>query len=78
MRAKIFKQLFAASALDDDQIGEAIQFYYQKTGEIFDPHSVIGVDAASKHHHGLPTIIAATAHPAKFPRYDTQGDWLLP
>ena len=64
---KDFQTLFAASALNDDEISEAIKFYYQKTGEIFDPHSVIGVDAATKHHGGLPTIIAATAHPAKFP-----------
>ena len=64
---KDFQKLFSASALDDDAIVTEIAHYYQKTGEILDPHSVIGVHAARIHHDGFPTIAAATAHPAKFP-----------
>ena len=62
------KQDFSAYRLNDDQISNEIQKVYQSTGEIIDPHSVIGVAAAKlENDTSAPTVVLGTAHPAKFP-----------
>ena len=65
------QSLFCAHAMSDDQIRRAISQTYQQTGEILDPHSMIGVAAgklAGKLYGGdLPVMAIATAHPSKFP-----------
>ena len=63
---------FDSYSIDDDATCDLIKQLYRKTGETFDPHSVIGVGAArrymsSKDYNNEPLIILATAHPAKFP-----------
>ena len=41
---------------------------YRESGYLADPHSAIGLAAARERAPiGLPVIVAATAHPAKFP-----------
>ena len=60
--------VFSAYRLDDEETRDEIRKVYAGTGEIIDPHSIIGVSAArragdSEH----PTIVIGTAHPAKFP-----------
>jgi threonine synthase len=39
------------------------------SGYLIDPHTAIGLAAARANAcaHGVPTVVAATAHPAKFP-----------
>ena len=60
-------QLFAAHRLSDSETSNEIAQVYQDTGEIMDPHSVIGVAAARRHaQQGIPTVVLGTAHPAKF------------
>ena len=60
-------QLFAAHRLSDLETSHEIARVYKDTGEIMDPHSVIGVAAARLHaEHGIPTVVLGTAHPAKF------------
>jgi threonine synthase len=60
-------QLFAAHRLNDAETSEEISRVFKETGEIMDPHSVIGVAAARIHAQpGIPTIVLGTAHPAKF------------
>ena len=49
-----------------------LQKYYEKTGEILDPHTAIGTLATEKFmetsdYHGEAIVTLATAHPAKFP-----------
>ena len=62
------QQCFAAYRLSDDQVSAEIKHIYQTTGEIIDPHSVIGVSAAKQQNDtSVPTIVLGTAHPAKFP-----------
>ena len=62
------QKCFAAYRLSDDQISGEIAHIYQTTGEIIDPHSVIGVSAAKQENDtSVPTIVLGTAHPAKFP-----------
>ncbi|MGE4527214.1 MAG: threonine synthase [Rhodospirillaceae bacterium] len=59
---------FSALSLDDDATRAAIRAEYRATGEILDPHSVIGVAAARARAKtpGVPVVALATAHPAKF------------
>jgi len=63
---------FCAFAVDDKTTKKCIKDVFEKTGEILDPHSVIGTHAAeefikSKDYHGELVVTLATAHPAKFP-----------
>lgn len=62
------RAVFSALALDDAKTKAAILAEYKATGEILDPHSVIGVAAARERAKtpGVPVVALATAHPAKF------------
>jgi threonine synthase len=53
----------------DDAAPRPIARLHQVSGYPADPHTAIGVAAASANlpGHGVPTIVMATAHPAKFP-----------
>lgn len=63
------REKFSASRLDDDGTRRVIREIYETTGELLDPHSAIGVDAARqcRGDEAVPMISLATAHPAKFP-----------
>lgn len=63
------RALFQGLRLSDQQTKDAIGEWYRATGELLDPHSVIGVDAAvrSQRNPAVPMVALATAHPAKFP-----------
>ncbi|MDX2143995.1 MAG: threonine synthase [Rhodospirillaceae bacterium] len=60
---------FEGHRLDDEGTKATIKSIHAATGQILDPHSVIGVHAAarSKVEPGTPIVALATAHPAKFP-----------
>ena len=67
------QQDFGAYRMDDKQIKTDINQIYKSTGEIIDPHSIIGVSAAknatkNKLGPSLLTVAIGTAHPAKFPQ----------
>ena len=72
---KILKNIqkdFDSYAVDDQKTEQTISETFEKTGEIIDPHTAIGVKAAqefiaSKNYNGELVVIMATAHPAKFP-----------
>ncbi|MCH9852359.1 MAG: threonine synthase [Alphaproteobacteria bacterium] len=70
---KSLQTLFCAHAMSDDEIRADINKTYQQTGEIIDPHSMIGVTAAKLYGGDLPVMAIATAHPAKFPNTITQA-----
>lgn len=59
------KEISAVSVSDKETLAE-IRRTYDETGVILDPHTAVGV-AAARQQSGRPTIVAATAHPAKFP-----------
>ena len=63
------RALFDGYRLDDEQTRATIRETYQRTGELLDPHSAIGVAAgrAQRRNPASPLIALATAHPAKFP-----------
>lgn len=66
------QESFLSYSINDEETLKAIFEVYQETGEVLDPHSVIGVVAsrkyiASKDYGGEFVVNLATAHPAKFP-----------
>jgi len=60
---------FEGYRLSNAETAAAIAKIYQVTGELLDPHSVIGVVAGQQGHRDPASIMIAlaTAHPAKFP-----------
>jgi len=63
------RALFSGARLSDAETSEVIRAVHVRTGELLDPHSAIGVDAALRGAvpPGVPVVALATAHPAKFP-----------
>jgi threonine synthase len=62
--------LFRGFRLDDPGTLAEIARLHRGSGYLADPHSAIGVAAARAHLPGdeaIPVVVAATAHPAKFP-----------
>ena len=62
-------ELFEGYRLSNDETKSAINELFQTTGELLDPHSIIGVKAGQNGHNNPDSIMVAlaTAHPAKFP-----------
>lgn len=60
---------FAADSANDSETKATIKDCYQKTGELLDPHTAVGLCAGNKARSNTetPLIVLATAHPAKFP-----------
>ncbi|WP_374297803.1 threonine synthase [Sphingomonas sp.] len=64
------RTLFRGFTLDDEQTLAEIHHLHRSTGYLADPHSAIGTAAAralAPQDPSIPVIVAATAHPAKFP-----------
>tara|TARA_Y100001970_G_scaffold293181_2_gene438363 strand:+ start:6543 stop:7949 length:1407 start_codon:yes stop_codon:yes gene_type:complete len=63
------RQKFDAARLNNNETRRVIREIYQATGELLDPHSAIGVEAARQYQREvkIPVVSLATAHPAKFP-----------
>ncbi|HTY37675.1 MAG TPA: threonine synthase [Bacteroidota bacterium] len=69
-RANLRRDITAMSISDEETVTE-MRRTYDRCGYVLDPHTAVGVAAARQGHSSgtpvLPTIVAATAHPAKFP-----------
>ncbi len=63
------RDVFAASRVDEAETREAISAFYHDSHYMADPHTAVGLAAASKlkGDRAVPMIVLATAHPAKFP-----------
>jgi len=63
------RALFDAGRLDDAGTLAAIADCRKRFGETLDPHSAVGYAVAQHHRRdaGVPMVVLATAHPAKFP-----------
>ena len=68
-RWRRMRKLFDSFRMDDAETRTAIRRVYETTGEMLDPHSVIGLMAGqARFTRGTAALVAvATAHPAKFP-----------
>jgi len=62
--AKFDRSSFTSSRCDDTEIPGIIRDVYQEHGYIVDPHTACGFKDLER---GLPTVVLATANPAKFP-----------
>lgn len=62
-------RLFAGASVDDETTLAVIRREWKRTGELLDPHTAVGIEAArlAPRAPGVPMIVTATAHPAKFP-----------
>ena len=72
---------FQGFALDDAGTLAEIRRLHDEAGYLADPHTAIGTAAAralAPADRGMPVIIAATAHPAKFPDAVEQATGLRP
>ncbi|HEU4753217.1 MAG TPA: threonine synthase, partial [Armatimonadota bacterium] len=62
--------LFRGFTLDDPGTLAEIRHLWTTAGYLADPHTAVGTAAARTHmpeDPSIPVVIAATAHPAKFP-----------
>lgn len=66
-----------ATRISDEETLHEIRRTHDQTRSILDPHTAVGVAAARKYlerrRSSLPIIVAATAHPAKFPEIIQQA-----
>jgi len=62
-------QVFSACAVSEEETLEAISAIWQESQILIDPHTAVGVAAMRAEFGGstTPTVVLATAHPAKFP-----------
>ena len=62
------RESFRGFRLDDDGTAREMRFTYESAEYLADPHTAIGLAAARALPCGhTPTVVAGTAHPAKFP-----------
>jgi threonine synthase len=68
-RWKAATAIFEGHRFGDEETVAAIGRLYRETGELIDPHSAIGIEAAraASLDPSIPVVALATAHPAKFP-----------
>ena len=61
--------LFHGHRVDDERTKAVIADMFAKTGELVDPHTAVGIDAARARRGdpSVPMVALATAHAAKFP-----------
>ena len=60
--------VFRAARCDDTATLRVIEDIHRATGQLIEPHTAVGIEAARRHREeGVPMVTLATAHPAKFP-----------
>ena len=62
-------QRYGAGSANDDETLAQIERVHREYGVVVDPHTAVGLTVADKLDPlpGTPTVVLATAHPAKFP-----------
>jgi len=74
-------QIFRGFALDDEGILAEIARLHRTSGYLADPHTAVGTAAAlavPPSDRAIPVVVAATAHPAKFPDAVRQATGITP
>ena len=63
------QRIVTGTSISDAETADCIAALYRRTGYVLDPHSAVAYRAQEKHHGAGdgPTVVLATAHPAKFP-----------
>jgi threonine synthase len=76
---RAIRREFVGFTLSDEETLAQIRLTHETTGYLADPHTAIGLAAAAACGPvGMPVIVAATAHPAKFPDAVEQATGLRP
>ncbi|AQS87221.1 threonine synthase [Neoasaia chiangmaiensis NBRC 101099] len=61
-------EMFSGLTLNDEETSAEMRYLYAQGRYLADPHTAIGIAAGRRGKEpGVPMIVAATAHPAKFP-----------
>lgn len=65
------RRTFESDRVSNEQTLQTIKSVYQKTGEVLDPHTAVGITVAQRSvaraaNSAIPHISLSTAHPAKF------------
>ena len=63
------REVFSGARLDDAATARVIRATYERSGEVVDPHTAVGLGAGALLHRdpATPLVCVSTAHPAKFP-----------
>jgi len=63
------RSIVTGVSVSDEETVTCIADVYARTGYVLDPHTAVGVRAYERaaEREGGPTVVLATAHPAKFP-----------
>jgi threonine synthase len=65
------RSLIWGASITDAETTASIGRVFEETGYVADPHTAVGLEAASRYRDAfgtdLPVIVLSTAHPAKFP-----------
>jgi len=73
----LMRRDMVATSISDEETLNEIRRTYDATGYVLDPHTAVGVAAARRNQESggtlLPSIVAATAHPGKFPEVIEQA-----
>ncbi|MCB9666387.1 MAG: threonine synthase [Alphaproteobacteria bacterium] len=73
------REVFAAARVDDAGTLEVMRRTHAETGMLVDPHTAVGLGAVEQLGPvEVPTVVLATAHPAKFPDAVAQATGVRP
>ena len=63
------REVFRGARIDDAAVARVIKATYERSGQIVDPHTAVGLGAGALLHDDptTPLVCVSTAHPAKFP-----------
>jgi len=63
------REVFRGARLDDAAVARVIRATLERSGEVVDPHTAVGLGAGALLHDDptTPLVCVSTAHPAKFP-----------
>lgn len=74
------RKRYRATSISDKETLATIGDVHRRFGQLVDPHTAVGLAAAFRGHatDGAPTVVLATAHPAKFPETVAQATGVVP
>jgi threonine synthase len=74
------RERYRAISISDEDTLTTMRDAHRRHGRLVDPHTAVGLAAASRisETDGFPTVVLATAHPAKFPETVARATGVVP
>jgi threonine synthase len=74
------RERYRAVSISDAETLATMRDMHSRHGRLVDPHTAVGLAAASRSSaaDGVPTVVLATAHPAKFPETVARATGVVP